>query len=43
VKTINGPFGFGDIDALTVVFADGIPEKVFNETDQVEFAVPRPS
>ena len=34
---------FGDIDMLTVVFADGTPEKAFNATDQVEFAVPRPS
>jgi hypothetical protein len=27
---------------LTVAFHDETPEVVFNETDQVEFAVPRP-
>jgi hypothetical protein len=26
---------------LRVVFDDGTPEKVFNDTDEVEFAVPR--
>jgi hypothetical protein len=39
VKTVKD--NFGDIDAFTVVFADGTPEKVFNGTDEVEFAVPR--
>jgi hypothetical protein len=30
---------FGEFGAVTVVFADGAPEKMFNESDEVEFAV----
>jgi hypothetical protein len=41
VQTIKDHFG--DIDGLiTVVFADGTPETVFNASDLVEFAVARP-
>ena len=30
------------VRALTVSFQDGTPDVMFNETDEVEFAVPRP-
>jgi hypothetical protein len=30
------------VKALTVAFHDGTPDMVLNETDEVEFAVPRP-
>jgi hypothetical protein len=41
VKTTKDPFG--DIDGVvTLVFHDGTPEKMFNETDEVEFATIRP-
>lgn len=41
IRGIRDPFG--DIDrTVTVTFTDGTPEKMFNDTDVVEFAVPRP-
>jgi hypothetical protein len=40
VRTMNDHFG--DISTMTIVFRDETPEKVFNHTDQVDFAVPRP-
>src|SRR6185437_1782929 len=41
LKTTKDPFG--DIDGvITVVFHDGTPEKMFNDTDEVEFATIRP-
>jgi hypothetical protein len=30
------------VRALTVSFHDGTPDVMFNETDEVEFALPRP-
>ncbi len=30
------------VKVLTVAFHDGTPDVVLNETDQVEFAIPRP-
>jgi hypothetical protein len=40
-KSVSDP-GLPGVKSLTVAFHDETPEVVFNETDQVEFAVPRP-
>jgi hypothetical protein len=40
VKTVGG-LGFSGISAITVAFHDDTPDLIFNETDEVELAVPR--